>query len=524
MITIALAAWAGCAASLISLLAVLVGNMRLLDCALFAAVTLSAYCAPYTKVEESFYVQAVHDILKWGRVNDAFDHFAFPGVVPRSFVGPLAISALTYPITAFLGKLNDSPSDTVTERISTQLLSRLVLGLLVVWANSRLRSEIRRIFGRRTAMWYGIFCCCQFHYTFWTSRMLGNTMALVPMLLAQKHWLRCMCSTSRPAKQRSYQIMAAVLIFTSVVLRFDIAVFAAVMLVSSATSITWRAVSLSATALVASVLLTLLVDSYYWQTRWMWPEFQAFWFNVVRGQSVEWGTSPAHYYLIRALPRLLLGALPFSVVGMLRDTRAARLVGAYAVAVAVFSANPHKEWRFILPSVPVLNICAAVGVSELYQIVSIRRFVTVFAMLLAGSSLCIALAMTYISSLNYPGGHALASLHAIEQMPRASVHIDAYSAMTGVTRFGQYRTGWKYDKSEDLMPSQYQSFTHLLSSRPEQHINQGFKVIDTQSGYVGLQATHIRGILRTLASGQFALLIRQAPLVWIMRRDDAQNE
>ncbi|PIA14439.1 hypothetical protein COEREDRAFT_82719 [Coemansia reversa NRRL 1564] len=349
-------------------------------------------------------------------------------------------------------------------------------------------------------------------------------MALVPVLLAQKHWLRCMCLKSRSARQSSYQIMAALLIFTCVVLRFDITVFAVAMFVSCARNSTWRAVGMTAVALVASVLLTLLTDSYYWQTRWMWPEFQVFWFNVVQGQSVEWGTSPPHYYLIHAIPRLLLGALPFAVVGMLRDTHAARLVGAYAVAIAVFSANPHKEWRFILPSVPVFNTCAAVGVSRLYQIAFTRRFVPVLATLLVTSSLCIVLIMSYISSLNYPGGYALELLHATDQMSKANVHIDTYSAMTGITRFGQYRQDWTYDKSEGLMPDQYQSFTHLLTSHPEQHTSQGFKIIDSQSGYVGLKAAPIRDILGALVSGQFALLIQKAPLVWIMRRADVLDE
>lgn len=56
-----------------------------------------------------------------------------------------------------------------------------------------------------------------------------------------------------------------------------------------------------------------------------------------------------------------------------------------------------------------------------------------------------SLGFLYISSLNYPGGFAFHELHVIEkENPNVHVHIDVYSAMTGVSRFGQLRNDWKY--------------------------------------------------------------------------------
>ncbi|KAJ2012093.1 hypothetical protein GGI06_004279 [Coemansia sp. S85] len=106
----------------------------------------------------------------------------------------------------------------------------------------------------------------------------------------------------------------------------------------------------------------------------------------------------------------------------------------------------------------------------------------------------------------------------MESAPGVKVHIDSLAAMTGVARFGQVRDDWVYDKTEDLLPSQFGNYTHLITSQPELHNSSDFSVIHVQFGYAGLRVAPPKLVVRSLLSGQLPVAMHQEPLLWILRK------
>lgn len=89
------------------------------------------YLAPFTKVEESFNIQAIHDILIHGipTSNAAaffkshYDHFTFPGPVPRTFVGAVVMSGLTRPLQIIFNMLPTEDIDKFNFQIAGKIVS-----------------------------------------------------------------------------------------------------------------------------------------------------------------------------------------------------------------------------------------------------------------------------------------------------------------------------------------------------------------------------------------------------------------
>eukprot|EP00891_Asterochloris_glomerata_P000727 jgi/Astpho2/727/fgenesh1_pm.00015_%23_8_t len=429
---------------------------------LLAAVLLHIAASPFCKVEESFNLQATHDLLFHRSDLKAYDHLEFSGVVPRTFLGAMLMALTSAPLL-LVQQLAGLP------KLFMQYAARAGLGTLCwcsLWQQSR---AVRRRCGATAASAFLLITALQFHLPFYMSRPLPNTFALALVSLAMAAWL-----DQKPC------LLVWLLVFTTVVVRCDMLPLlglTGMWLLLTRQFAVRQAVATGAAAVACSLSMSVLVDSVLWR-QWLWPEGEVLWFNTVANKSSEWGVQPTHWYFTSALPRTLLGAAPLAALGPLLEPRIRSMLTVVTAYVCLYSALPHKEARFLFPVLPVFNVAAACAVARLMHMCrssAARLGLAATLSVLALVSACASALMLLVSRCainNYPGGHAFSLLHQLRDgnsRPGGQVwqvHIDTLSAMTGVSRFGEHPDGWQYSKEEGLQQSQLldKGFTHLLSA------------------------------------------------------------
>lgn len=157
--------------------------MKTSEALLLCSVLTYLLLCPFTKVEESFNLQAIHDLLYHRTDIDSFDHLEFSGVVPRTFVGALAVSLPAMPLAALVQTVTSS-------KYYIQILCRGLLGLANWHATTLFAKGISKKFGNRSASLTLLLLAAQFHLPFYFSRPLPNSFALVMCLHGWSCWLQ----------------------------------------------------------------------------------------------------------------------------------------------------------------------------------------------------------------------------------------------------------------------------------------------------------------------------------------------
>lgn len=321
-----------------------------------------------------------------------------------------------------------------------------------------------------------------------------------------------------------YRLSLYLLTFAGVVFRSELAILVgtvtAYMFVTRGISITRIIIPAGIWGLIIGLICTVPLDSFFWQSFPLWPEWTGFYYNTIQGNSANWGISPWYYYFVNALPRLMLNpmtylvCIPIAVLNPASQRRSCDLLAPLLGFVAVYSFLPHKEWRFVLYVIPGLTAVAADGAAWIWTRRSKSIVYAALSLALVGSVLVSFVASTAIlgiSSLNYPGGEALRTLHKEIRHPQNQhfkVHFDNLACQTGVTRFLEDHRGpqtvldvleeenilksrtWTYDKTEDpgalLDPMFWTKFDYVLAERPERVIG-SWAVVHVVYGFGGVK-------------------------------------
>ena len=310
---------------------------------LVAVAAAHVVLCPFTKVEESFNLQATHDLLYHTTDLAAYDHHEFPGVVPRTFLGPLALALASAPFALALGRRRAASASAPCDHLAMATVASLC--------------AVRRAALNGGASAKAFVLCCVSSTISSPGRTLPNTFTGIVVACATAAWL------DGHWRRAIGCLTAAIVIFRAelLLLLAPLCVLVLYQRHLSFVALAKLGIGVGAAALAA----TVAVDSYFWR-RPLWPEAEVLYFNTLLNKSGEYGTSPFHWYFTSALPRALLAAYPLAAASLALVPKARPIVLANLFFVGVYSILPHKELRFVLYAVPPLNVAAGAALAKLH--------------------------------------------------------------------------------------------------------------------------------------------------------------
>ncbi|CAH8526112.1 unnamed protein product [Schistosoma guineensis] len=456
-------------------------------------ITVVLIC-PYTKVEESFGMQALHDLLYLRTNITMYDHNYFPGVVPRSFLGCLSVAWIVSPLVSVNTLLG-------MQKFISQYIVRMCLGLIMALSLINFSHCVKKVFGKHVCIRLLIICCSQFHLAFYASRTLPNTYAFILVLYSLGHLI------TRNETKFVTSAGIAILVFRSeLILLFGPCLLYG--LFTGSVKLRLKLLKTIITTTIISIGSSVLIDSLLWG-RLIWPELEVFYFNTILNKSGQWGIYPFHWYFTSALPKSLLSTyiLLFTWIiiiilsiplqkyfGYQHNTIYLQSNGLLLVGfifVGLYSFLPHKELRFIIYILPIFNLVVAdiwaylekpmlklkgtymdliKNHHKLNRITKFRILFIFYCYIHLLVNILCSIVLIMIARKNYPGGEALTRLNHMDHLIHRTdvhIHICNLAAQTGVTRFLEENNQWIYNKTEGLETNfnvlNSSNFTHLIS-------------------------------------------------------------
>ncbi|PRP74835.1 hypothetical protein PROFUN_09535 [Planoprotostelium fungivorum] len=290
----------------------------------------------------------------------------------RSYIHPLIFSIPYYLLRA-------------TGLDSTQLiivLPKLIQGTFTAICDVYVYKLSLRIFGHNVAEWTMFFWLTNWFVFYCMVRTFSNSLETVLTTVALSYWnwfphidSRSTSSSAGSTNMSLSLSLAALSVLirpTSLILWVVLAVHQ--MLYS--VTLKQRLHFVYQCLLVGSLSLFILVaiDSYcYGKFTFILYNFISF--NLINDAGVLYGTHPWHWYITQGLPTILGGYLPFFLLGIIPSTRKNLMLFIMIIfSVIVLSQSSHKEFRFLLPLMPICFIISSLYASTQFGAFHVKRW------------------------------------------------------------------------------------------------------------------------------------------------------
>ncbi|KAI5067112.1 hypothetical protein GOP47_0017640 [Adiantum capillus-veneris] len=283
----------------------------------------------------------------------------------RSYVHPLIFAGL-YKVLKF------TKMDT---RWLVMKAPRLLQGLFAAAGDLYLFRLARLYWGDHTAKW-AIFCqLCNWFNFFCMVRTFSNCLETVLTLAALYHWV----VGERSLKSNCFSL------FTARQLALFLAALACVIRPTSA--IVWMYVGLIGlikTDKKSQLLFEVIVIGVFTfgasclADRWMYGKWilvplNFLRFNFFASGGNYYGTHPWHWYFSQGFPAIIMTFLPLSILGIWWSKQW-QLAGLMGWVLSLYSCLGHKEFRFVLPVLPIGLMFAGYALARMQYCVEEQCF------------------------------------------------------------------------------------------------------------------------------------------------------
>ncbi|PIA46103.1 hypothetical protein AQUCO_01600400v1, partial [Aquilegia coerulea] len=230
----------------------------------------------------------------------------------------------------------------------------------------------REIFSERIAQWT-LFCHLINWFTFYCfTRTLSNSLETVLTLIGLYYW-----PSFRDSSQKANVSSR----------KWGLAVAALACAIRPTSAITWLYVGLlelyqsrdrltfiflEVTPIGIIVLaVTSLLDRLMYKT-WIFVPLNFLKFNFLSSGGDYYGTHKWHWYFTQGFTVMVFTFLPFSMAGIFQSKQW-KLFGLMAWVLALYSVLGHKEFRFVLPVLPIALMFSGISLASLESLCDLDR-------------------------------------------------------------------------------------------------------------------------------------------------------